>query len=59
MNPKERAEIMISRFGKEGAAMATDLVIKELNYIPKYATCDKFENKKEYWNEVKIELIKL
>lgn len=44
---------------KACAKLLADEVIKALNSIPKYATCEKFEAKKEYWNNVKTEIQKL
>ncbi len=41
---------------KELTLKTVELLIKELNSIPKYATCDKFEYKKKFWNDVKKEL---
>ena len=41
---------------KQCALIAVELLINGLNSIPKYATCDKFENKKIFWRNVKKEL---
>ena len=43
----------------ENAIVLCKEVIKTLNSISKYATDESFEKKKEFWQQVKQELIKM
>ncbi len=67
MTPKDKAQSLVNALFERSlayhdaqisASFLAEVIVKELNSIPKYATCNKFEYKKQFWKEVKNELNK-
>lgn len=54
---RKEAERLMGQFGGyKYAILAAKEVVKQLNSIPKYATCEKFYYKKKLWNEIVAEI---